>query len=163
MIPWEKRPVEIANLLNPAFCGEVLRRCIAKYQVMSMRPFPYLLAFLVLPIVLHHKTREVIPTSARKQMHTWLMENQDIKIGFADRAKNLIQITKETITFLLQIGTLEMNKQGLTITSDYKPCNICGQTIGEVHDCYKKAEIFGQMLARAGSPTTIYIMWGVKP
>jgi hypothetical protein len=163
MIPWEKRPVEIANLLNPAFCGEVLRRSIAKYQVTSSHPFPYPFAFLVLPIVLHRKTRESIPTSARKQMHSWLMENQDIKIGFAERAKNLIQITKETITFLLQIGTLKMNKQGLIITPDYRPCNISGQNVGEVHDCYKKAETIGQMFARAGSPTTIYIMWGVKP
>jgi hypothetical protein len=163
MIPWEKRPVEISNLLNPAFCGEVLRHCIIKYQADSSRPFPYSLLFLVLPIALHRKTRESMPTSARKQMHSWLMENQEIRIGFAERAKNLIQITRETVAFLLQVGTLRMNKQGFLIVPTYRPRSISGQNIGEIHDCYKKAEIVGQWFSRVGSPATIYIMWGVKP
>lgn len=163
MIPWEKRPVEIANLLNPAFCGEVLRRCIAKYQAESARPFPHALLFLVLPIVLHRKTRESMPINTRKQMHAWIMENQEIKIGFAERAKNLIQITREAVAFLLQIGSLRINKQGFLIIPTYRPRNISGQNAGEIHDCYKKAEMVGQWFARTGSPATIYIVWGVKP
>ncbi len=163
MIPWEKRPVEIANLLNPAFCGEVLRRSIAQYTAAASRSFPYPLAFLILPIVLHRNTRDKIPKSFRKQMHAWLMENQDVKIGFAERAKNLIEITRESVAFLMQIGALSLNTQGLIMPSGYHPSKISPQIAGEIYDCYKKAEIVGQMLARAGTPSTIYIMWGVKP
>lgn len=164
MIPWEKRPMEIANLLNPAFCGEIMRRCVAKYQSTSSRPMPYSLLFLVLPIVLHRKTRERMPTTtARKQMHTWLMENQEVKIGFADRSRSLVHITKEAVAFLMQIDTLKINKQGFLTSPAYEPLAVSRQNAGEVSDCYNKAEIVGQWFARTGSAATIYIMWGVKP
>jgi len=57
MIPWEHRPIEVANLFNPAFCGEVIRRCGAGYSAKLQTGMPYALAFLVLPIVLHPATR----------------------------------------------------------------------------------------------------------
>lgn len=163
MIPWEQRPIEIANLLNPAFCGEVLRRCINTYQETASIPFPYPLIFLVLPIVLHRRTRERISPRQRQSLHVWLQSHPDVKINFAERAKELIPITREALLFLLQVGTLTVDEQANFSIIPYKKVTIEGNNEGEIADCYRKAELVGRWFARAGNATTIYTMWGVKP
>lgn len=162
MESWEERPIEIAYLLNPAFCGEVLCRCIKAYNGFSNHLFPYALIFLVLPIVLHRKTRDSISLTTREQLHVWLHAHQEVRVGFAERAKQLVPITKETIAFLLQIGAVSIDNQaGIKVVSRRR--RDIAMEEGEVTDCYNKAQIVGRWLARAGSPTTIYTMWGVRP
>ena len=160
MIPWEQRPVEIANLLNPAFCGQVIRLCIGAYAQEAAKPFPYPLTFLVLPIVLHSQTRERLGTRQR-QLHTWLQDNEDLKIGFAERTRQLIPISTEAITFLLQIKTISVNQQaGLEVfPARQKVPSQQDQT--EIANCYRKAGVIGRLFARAGTPSTIYALWGV--
>jgi ABC-3C biological conflict system middle component len=163
MIRWEERPVEIANLLNPAFCGEVLRQCIISYHKTTSRSFPYPLIFLVLPIVLHRGTRERISSLQRQSLHVWLQRNQDLKIGFGERASELIPITKEAIIFLLQAEAIRLDEQAGLINQPYPNVTIDGQNQGEIADCYRKAELVGRWFARAGTATTIFAMWGVRP
>jgi len=163
MILWQRRPVEIANLFNPAFCGEVLRRCISTYQQTASRSFPYPLAFLVLPIILHRRTRELISPRQRQLLHAWLQSNPDAKIGFAERTADLVPITKEALIFLLQVGALTLDEEAGLAVNAYKKRIIDGQDTGEIMDCYRKADLVGRWFARAGTVTTIYIMWGVKP
>lgn len=109
METWEDRPIEIAYLLNPAFCGEVLCRSIKAYNSNSDGLFPYPLVFLILPIVLHRKTRESISPTTREHLHVWLHAHQDVRVGFAERAKHIVPITKETVAFLLQIGAISID------------------------------------------------------
>lgn len=48
---WEDRSKIVANLLNPAFCGEILRRAIASYNDNEENMlFPFSLLYLILPI-----------------------------------------------------------------------------------------------------------------
>ena len=50
---WEERPIEVANLLNPAFCGRLLYQSIVGHSEYESKDMPYVLFFLVLPLVLH--------------------------------------------------------------------------------------------------------------
>lgn len=160
MNTWEERPTEVANLLNPAFCGQLLRCAVQEHQRVSSRPLPYPLAFLVLPIVLHKATRERIRSNIRQPMHAWLQDNQEVRIGFAERAKELVPITNESLAFLLQLGVLSLDDQaGMRVRIRR---NADGQAEGEVPDCYLKSTLVGRWFARSGS-ATIYTMWGVKP
>jgi len=161
MTPWEKRPIEIAHLLNPAFCGELLRRCIRAHNAVAESQFPFPLVFLPLPIVLHRKTRESISGNTREQMHVWLQSHQDARIGFAERAKELVPITREAVAFLFQIRAIAVdNRAGLRL-NPYDVRKIAFNE--EITDCFRKAEILGRWFARAGSPAVIYTMWGVRP
>jgi len=161
MKTWEERPTEIANLLNPAFCGQVLRFAGQEYQKVCSRPLPYPLAFLVLPIVLHKTTRERISLRVRQPLHTWLQDNQDVRIGFGERTRELVPITRETIAFLLQLGIIALDDDaGISMRGRRA---VIGQDDGEVNDCYRKAILIGRWFARSGSTATIYTMWGVKP
>jgi hypothetical protein len=159
---WETRPFEIANLLNPAFCGETLLRCIVRYNEVATEPFPYPLSYLVLPIVLHRKTREAINTRSQEQLHSWLQEHPEARVGFADRAKFLVSITKESLAFLLQIKAIKVNEQA-RIRVVGRRTRFNPPTESEVSDCFKKSEYVGRWLARAGNTTNIFTMWGVRP
>jgi hypothetical protein len=162
MKAWENRPIEEANLLNPAFCGELLRRAVRQYYLVSQSRFPYPLVFLVLPIVLHRLTREAISPNTQ-QLHVWLQNNQNLRVGFADRARSLIPITKEALNFLLQLEVVEINDSAaLKLKQNPSPINN-GQWDEEIRDCFRKAETVGRWFARAGSVSNIYTMWGVKP
>lgn len=163
MKPWEARPVEVANLLNPAFCGEVLRHVVKKHNEIANRPFPYPLAFLVLPIVLHKRTREKIPTNSPKPLHVWLQEQQEVRVGFAKRAKQMVPITKESLAFLLQLKAVTVDQNAALTLHRVRRRRVEGQDDGEIADCYQKAEILGRWFARAGSPANIYTMFGVCP
>ncbi|OLN21610.1 hypothetical protein BTO30_14100 [Domibacillus antri] len=163
MKPWDERPEEIANLLNPAFCSEIIRRCLKKYNQVADKPFDYSLLFLILPIVLHAPTREQINTRMRKPMHVWLEQNQYLRIEFGKRAKALVPVTKESISFLLQNKALLIDDEGKILLKKYKKRKISGHEQGEIADIFKKSEFVGQWFASAGTPTTIYMMWGVKP
>lgn len=163
MKTWELRPIEEAHLLNPAFCGELLRRAIRQYSVFGTSAFPYPLTFLVLPIVLHRQTRELISPNTREQLHVWLQNNQSARVGFAERAARLVPITNESLNFLLQlqVATID-NSAKLRVTTAIKPIN-SEMGDAEIRDCYRKAEIIGRWFARAGNPANVYTMWGVKP
>jgi len=163
MIRWEERPVEIANLFNPAFCGEILRRCISSYQQTNSLSLPYPLLFLVLPIILHRDTRERISPRQKLTLHAWLQRHPDLRIGFAERASELIPITKEALIFLLQVDAVRFDKQAGLISQPYRNVSIAGQSEGEIADCHRKADLVGRWFARAGTVTTIYAMWGVRP
>ncbi len=160
MIQWERRPVEIANLLNPAFCGQVLRVCIRAYAEEASAPLPYPLVFLLLPVVLHTQTRDRL-TPRQRQLHTWLQENEDLKIGFAERTRQIIPITLESITFLLQLRTIAVDEQAGLQVLPYRRRAISEQEQGEIADCYRKAGVIGRLFARAGTAPTIYALWGV--
>jgi ABC-three component (ABC-3C) system Middle Component 3 len=160
---WELRPIEVAHLLNPAFCGEVLCCAVRKYNDQSDEAFPFSLSFLVLPIVLHQSTRARILPNTREQMHVWLQANQDVRIGFAERARRLVPYTKETLSFLAQVDAIQIDKNAGIILLRGAKRRTTPQTDDEVSDCYKKSGIVGRWFARAGNPANVYTMWGVKP
>lgn len=159
--PSETRRTESAHLLNPAFCGELLRRSIRTHNAVSPRLIPFPLLFLVLPIALHGQTRESISATTKEQMHVWLQTHQSVRIGFAERARDLVPMTREAIAFLLQIGAIAVDDRAGVRLTRYVARNV--PVSPEITDCYKKAEILGRWFARAGAPTAIYTMWGVKP
>lgn len=161
MNSWETRPTEIAHLLNPAFCGELLRRAIRTHNAVNPRLIPFPLLFLVLPVVLHRETRESISATTKEQMHVWLQDHQNARIGFAERAKSLVPITREAIAFLMQIGAIAVDERAGVRLTRYVARQV--PVSAEITDCQKKAEILGRWFARAGAPAAIYTMWGVKP
>ncbi len=94
-------------------------------------------------------------------MHVWLQSHQNVRIGFAERAKNLVPVTREAIAFLLQIGAIAVDDRAGVRLTRYVARNV--PVSPEITDCQKKAEIVGRWFARAGAPAAIYTMWGVKP
>lgn len=161
MIPWEKRPREITTLLNPAFCGEIILECIAVYnRVLGSFPFPLL--FLILPIILHQKTRDTMPSKS-KQMHMWIQIHKEILIGFSDRARNLVPITIESLAFLLHVNALKVDKNGNIESNTKWIRRKISERDLEITDCLSKSRYLAKMFSSSGTLATIFTMWRIRP
>lgn len=162
MNSWENRAKETAYLLNPAFCGRLIYTTVRKYNMFSNRALPFPLVYLILPLVLHKATREKI--SSRTQFLVWLERYPELLIGFAPRAKELIEITNEAIEFLLQTQVLSLNDQAeLEVNSTIKNLSEIKFTDEEIKECLQKSEHIGRWFAATGKVETIFIGLGVRP
>lgn len=161
MLPWSERPVEVANLFNPAFCALLLRRTIDAYHHSVKNGMDFPLAFIVLPIVLHKATREVLPTISTK-LNVWMQRHHEMRIGFAERTQNLVPITREGLMFALQQGALQLDETGALIPGAVKLEKHSVDAASETAICLKKAEFIGRWFAEAGNAVTILTAWGIK-
>lgn len=165
LVNWEERSVISANLLNPAFCGEVLRRTIWSFNQNEKDEYmPFSLAFLILPIVLHKDTREKMPIRSSTYFHSWVDSNEQLFIDFANRVKLLTPYTRESIIFLLKHNAISINDNGgFEVLGPYRKRNVRGDSIEEVNSILKKAELLGKWLRLTGNPQTIYMFLKIKP
>jgi hypothetical protein len=166
MRPWEDRPAEVANLLNPAFCGWIIFKCVQSYIYESVgSPMPYSLAFLVPPLVLHQRTRETMKSTTR-HWQVWLNGNQQIKIGVAERVRSLVPYTREALMFLQQTHTVAVRSSDAALVLQNGLRRMRRHRFSqseETKECLKKAETLGKWFARANSPATIYASLGLMP
>ena len=160
---WTDRPPEVAYSLNPAFCGMVVGECVVEYAKAAARDMPCSLPYLALPMVLHKKTRESMPSTARKRMHPWLAENQWARLGFDLRARAMVRFTKEALIFLIHSGAITVTPAGDLASGAAGAAAGRGGVSTEVLDCANKARIAGSWFAPYGDPAEIFRMWGVKP
>ncbi|HHX62452.1 MAG TPA: hypothetical protein GX707_17340 [Epulopiscium sp.] len=161
MKEWRKRPREIANNFNPAFCGELIYYVVEDYYKIKKDGMPFLLLPFVLPIILHKATRDRIESS-RTHMSVWLQRNPQVKINFGHRVNNLLDITLEAYVFLIEYNVIKIKEGKLFIIN--KPIKRKADTLHEeTKACIGKAKVIGKWFARANDIGTVYVMWGVKP
>jgi len=156
---WRTRSMEERALLNPAFCGELLHLSAAEYGEPGL---PFALSFLILPLVLHKKSRDALPSTIRTSIPTWLQRNPDVKIGFDQRVTNTVKVTREAMAFLMAHARLRIADGGLlhaegVIKHDHDPGS------EEIKDCIAKARFVGRWLRRAGTPATVYALFSNRP
>ncbi|WP_039653790.1 three component ABC system middle component [Clostridium tyrobutyricum] len=159
---WSERPKEIAYLLNPSFCALLIYCTIKEYEKKCKRKVPFMLIYLILPIVLHKNTRQLI--NSKSIMHTWIQKNAELLINFNKRTRNMIEITNEAVEFLLGCkiinisNTAEISIEKIISTNKQKYTDD-----EEILDCINKAGHIGRWFAKSGSTEAIYSMWGVRP
>ena len=162
MLPnWENRPEITANLINPAFCCEVLRMCASAYKTETGKTLPFALSILVLPLILNSRLRERIPRTKAHTIHGWINENEDLKIGLASGIKGFIPFTRETIMFAIAHNSISIDEHGgIEVKVRRKKFKSDDQ---EINSCLKKSEILGKIISKSGTPLTIYSILGIKP
>ena len=164
--PWEDRVIEEANLFNPAFCSTALARAVDAYTSKTNKSFPYALAFMVLPIILHKHTRENLPISIVTSMHSWLTEHPEALVNYSKRVQRLSKYTKEALLFSLQHKQLQLEVDGGLKPGKYKPAASLVKKewmTTEVIHCLEKAQFIGRWFAAAGTINTIMSSWSIKP
>lgn len=161
MKSWLERNSEISYLLNPAFCARILYGTIVSYKKECKRDFPFVLSYLVLPIILHKETRQRIKSVTH--MQSWLQQNQELLIGYSLRAKSLTQITNEAIEFLMQNDVISFNGDEIVVNVPLKPSKEKNISDKEILDCFNKAKAVGKWFSRSGTVENIYQSWGVRP
>lgn len=166
MIPWAQRSVEERSLLNPSFCGILLWHAASGYRQESDRGLSLEESFLVLPIVLHHGTRDHLPRDVRTSLAVWLQEHPLIRGRLADRAEALAPYTREGLLFAGIRGILRFPR--VAVEADLSHQSTVRAMLreiasDEVSACAKRSLFVGRWFARAGGPSTVLALWGVKP
>ncbi|MGH8614688.1 MAG: ABC-three component system protein [Gammaproteobacteria bacterium] len=165
MKAWQERTAEEAHLLNPAFSGLLITRAVDEYTRSAAQPLPYALAFLVLPVVLHKRTREALPGSVSTSLAVWLQAKPETRVGFAARTRALLPFTREAIAFLLARGVLIVAEAGGLGRgpTDVRGIARVARMSDEVASCITSAQLVGRWFARSGSPHSIIALWGLRP
>lgn len=166
MQDWSNRAVEEANLFNPAFCAVLLANSVEEFDKKSKQPFPFALAFLVLPVVLHRSTRTALPGSTITSLATWIQEHREQLVNFSGRVQSLRAITREAILFGTQHQTLAIGELGDLGVGTRKQSATEKRTplfTEEARECLERAGFLGRWFAAAGTLATIYSAWGIAP
>jgi hypothetical protein len=165
MTNWAKRSPEEKSLLNPSFCACLLWHAALGYTGVDQSGLPFEEAFLILPILLHRKTRETLPRDTRSSLAVWL-ENHPLARGqVATRARLLIKHTKEGILFGGMYGLIRIEMGRLYASHDWGLLvnHSLGLSSNEVRECAKKAEFLGKWFAKSGNAPTVLALMGVRP
>lgn len=155
-------PADAAALFNPAYCAAILHRLCIGYQFGGASGIPYALPFLALPIVLHEASAERLPSSARSRLHSWLLDNPEILIGFADRARSLAPFVRDAISFALKYQIIQL------VESDRLAASKSTQVAKWEKQPYngataKRAVILGKLLSQINEVPTVFTLFGVRP
>lgn len=159
---WDKRPIEVRNLFNPAFCGLVLFRALHGYEEEDGRGMPFSLTLLALPLCLHKDSRELFANSPRSYLLKTAEKNQQIMVGFADRVTQLLPYTFEGFGLLMERGCIAVSDAGRLQTVPNKVRKTVSGT-PETVACQKVARNVGKEFARIADRATIYTTFGIRP
>lgn len=160
---WEERNTIVANLFNPAFCGEVIRVVINSYNRHTKNIFPFAFSFIILPILLHKKTRDKMPRTIRTYFFVWVEENDNLFFDFSLRTKSMVKYTKEALQFLLAYQKIVITREGEIATSIEKVKLINKEDFEEYNEIIKKAEMLGKWLATTSDVKSIYSFFRITP
>jgi hypothetical protein len=164
MTVWRDRPAEERALLNPAFCSCLLWQSSASYMGSANSPLPFDVAFLVLPIVLHRKTRESLPGTVKTSFPVWINEHPLVRSHITESARTLVHFTKDAMMFGGAHGLFQFDGTALIANTAWKKsiASDLKQSTDEVRSCAKRADFLGKWLAMAGSPGTVMAILGLK-
>jgi Family of unknown function (DUF6521) len=161
---WSKRNPIVANLFNPAFCGELIRIVVYNYNKQKITTnFPFAFSFLVLPILLHKETREQIPKSVRTYLFVWVESNDFLFFDFSKRTKSMVNYTREALMFAMAYKKIDISNEGEIIAKREKVKLIAREDYEEYNEIIKKAEMLGKWLATTSDVKSIYSFFRITP
>jgi len=160
MKAWVDQPREEAFLFNPPFCGLLLATAVAEYGPMAVP-----LSFLVLPTVLHKRTRDALPRTTRTTFATWVQQHAESRVLFAERTSSLKPHTRRGLVFAMNQSWLFSESEGRLTASTEIDLYQQGTRVlsDEAKECLRQARFVGRWFARAGDPATVMALWGVRP
>lgn len=165
MIPWTSRAPEERALFNPCFFSLLLWQAAGGHMKEAGAGLPFTTTFLVLPLVLHKETRDLLPRKVTTSLPVWLDESPMIRARFVERAGMLAPYTKEALIFGGERKLLMIDSDSITGERGWKR-KIDAElerSSDEVRSCAKKAEFLGRWYARSGRPETLMALLGVRP
>lgn len=165
MKPWAERTREEAHLLNPAFCCVTITSACAGYNESSDQPLPFVLAFMILPVILHKHTRDSLPRTSRTSIPAWLQEHAEARLGFHARLMALQPHTREAMRYGLAFDWIAMGDSGVIrcVAPDALINRAVRSLGGDARDCVSRARFLGKWLGTTASTETTMALWGIRP
>lgn len=160
---WNERSIFTAHLLNPAFCGELIRRVASNYAKKRGDNLSFALLFFILPLLLHKKTREKLPKSTRTKVQDWLLENEILKIDLIPNIKYLVPYTRESLIFLYNHEVIDFASKGTINVLVTRNKSFLNKPTMEIDNILTNADFLGRWMATFPEDKLVYSFFGVKP
>lgn len=162
MTDWYKRPIEVRNLFNPAFCALVLCRAFNGFQETNVVGMQFSLALLILPLCLHKDTREIINANNRSYLLKVIERNPQLLVDFDVRVTDMLPFTLEGLGVALQYGCIKVGPTGtLQLVHETVRKTISGTA--ETKSIQRAARVVGKGFAETTDRITIYTSLGIRP
>lgn len=123
---------------------------------------PFSLSLLVLPLCLHKDSREVIADNPRSHLLRTTEKNQQVIVGFPNRATQMLPYAFEGFGLMMERGCITITDDGRIQTVPKKVRKSVEGT-DETVACQKVARIVGREFARIADRVTIYTTFGIRP
>lgn len=159
---WSDRPIEVANLLNPAFGAIVLRDAVIAYGKAADGSMPYAVTFLILPLALHPATRESLPKTTGALLHVWLEQNAALQADAVQRVRRMVPYTRESLVFGLQHRLLVLDGGGGVVNARAKmkdPFPVGSDPAA----CRRAAKFLGSWFGKVPETSFLFSLWGMRP
>lgn len=160
---WTDRNTIVANLFNPAFCGEIIRIVAKEYNKHTNTKFPFAFSFIILPILLHKETRERLPKTTKTYFFVWIEQNDKLFFDFSKRAKSMVKFTKEALSFAIVYKKISLTENGEIETSAEHVNYYKKEEYEEYDEILKKAGMLGKWLSFTSDVKSIYSFLRITP
>lgn len=155
--PWRDRPIEERASLNPALIAQVIAQASAGHAQETTRGMPFLMCYLVVPIVLLAETRLALPANVRTSLASWLSENGVLRDAIQRRASAFAPMVREGLLIGLRSGAIRLEGAVLEVPNPHAV--VPGQGVPELHGLLRSARLVGRLFARVGSESTVFALW----
>jgi len=159
---WNKRPIEVANLLNPAYFSVLINRVCEGYQSEVQDGLPYALAFITLPLILYPDYSEILPKTSRTRLHIWAQQNPEVLYDFAKRAKMLAPHIREAISFGALHEAIQLTKSGKISSQPLKGLK-SWEEAALPKTTAKQAYVIGRIFGQVNDVPTLFAIFGACP
>ena len=160
------RPVEEAHLLNPAFMSSLAFEFSRSFYNAKRVVVPLSLLPIAGSAVLHAPTRDRLPRKTVTKLSSWMIENQDIRIGFAERTQGLLPYIRAGVRFGLNANALHLQDFSHLAHRGRKggyPESVLEASTADIRHIVERTRFLGRWFAASGSEATILAIWGVQP
>lgn len=159
-----EQPREVARLLNPAFCAALIMRSAQGFADATKTPMHLVLAYLVLPIVLHEPTRESLPRSNTTKFSTWILQHPQVRAGLTERCQAMLPFTSAGLSLLLRAKAVSINERGFILVNDVtlRGATTFPKRTTEIGRCWSRALLLGQLFGSVPRPARVLISLGVR-
>lgn len=160
--PWEVRSPTIAAMLNPAMIALLVSTAAWAYaRSSSGKGIPPEFVFLLVPLVVHRRTREELPGNTNSHLTKWITDRPIIQAGFPNRARGMVPFVREGLRYGMRVGQLRLGADGLLYGESRRTADLPAGS--ELESLVRASALLGRWLAKVGNSTTIFALFGVKP
>jgi hypothetical protein len=158
--PTLTRPADEVALYNAAFLAMLLAAASRAYQRKRGTGLPWILAFLVLPMVLPRTIRAALPRRTSAYLVNWIRSNPLSVLELPSQAKAFSPYVREAMRFGLRHRYLALEDAFLSSSISDRQVDLTAN--GEAIEIVKAARLLGGWLAKEEA-VQVLAQFGVRP
>ncbi len=155
---------ETLRLLNPAFLATVIGHAAAGYVEHRDQGLPFVMAFIIPPLVLHKDTRIVLPKMITSKLPDWAHKNSAELAFLPDHTRELQAAVRSAILVGTHFDIISFDdKARMRAGSQFNPKSAQKELkqSDEVEEIMKKSQFMGRWLSVSGNQPTVLSILGI--